>query len=77
MSISTRTDEMKTLQQLTSLRRSGKVVRTQSAAIKQWPWQNGIVLHDGSMAEYLKEHVLSEQRSDDGHSQLIYVSIFS
>jgi hypothetical protein len=53
------------LNEITSLRRAGHIIRTQAPVIQQWPWENGVVLHHGSMAARLKEKMVGPSKEGD------------
>ena len=42
------------LSQLVTFRQSGQMIRLQSPVLQQWPWENGILLEHGLMAERMR-----------------------
>jgi hypothetical protein len=46
------------IRRLAELKESGLIVRNSTAVIKQWPWENGIPLQHGSMADTMKDALL-------------------
>lgn len=41
--------------QISNIRRSGDLIRCRSPVIQQWPWEIGVALEHGSMAERMKD----------------------
>jgi uridylate kinase len=43
----------------------GNLIRHASPVIHQWPWTNGIPLHHGQMAQFLRGHLGEDATLDD------------
>lgn len=41
--------------QISAVKSKGNMMRQQTAVIQQWPWDNGLPLHRGSMEAFLQE----------------------
>lgn len=50
---------------LLALQRAGKTLRIQSPVIRQWPWDNGVPLEEGSLVVAMKEKMSSAVQGEN------------
>jgi len=58
--MSTHVSKLSLLNEISSVRCAGDILRNRAPLIQQWPWENGIVLQRGSMAEKMREGINDE-----------------
>jgi hypothetical protein len=54
----TESSESIIIRRLAEMKETGLTVRNSAAVIKQWPWENGIPLQHGSMADTMRDALL-------------------
>jgi hypothetical protein len=58
------------LNEISNVKRSGELIRNRSPVLRQWPWENGIALERGSMANAFQRIMTGEAET---YEQMVLV----